>query len=143
MNTMPNPTLLERVEAASGPDREIDALVWLALEPDCVNSRQFWLWRSARPKGEQDRALSDVRLAFARRHAPEITASLDAALALVERVLPGWAPNVGKNVHHGHWHAEVQKADEENGNLHFGATAASGALALVAALLKASPEQSE
>lgn len=39
--------------------------------------------------------------------------SLDAALALHEALLPGWAPGMSKNVHHGHWFAWVQNKDRE------------------------------
>lgn len=35
--------------------------------------------------------------------------SLDAALALHEALLPGWHPNVGRNVHHTVWRACVQR----------------------------------
>lgn len=52
--------LLERVKAASGPDRELDGEV-------------------------HDFATQTVE-----QYAPAYTASVDAALALVERLLPGW-----------------------------------------------------
>jgi hypothetical protein len=39
--------------------------------------------------------------------------SLDAAKALHEVLLPGWAPSVGQNVHHGYWFAHVMRS--ENG----------------------------
>lgn len=64
--------LLARVESATGPDREIDlALMILG-------------WG-----GPRERYLTDEldRLAFGEQW--KFTASLDAALALVERVLPG------------------------------------------------------
>ena len=41
--------------------------------------------------------------------------SLDAAKALHEAVLPGWAPSLGQNVHHKHWFATVMRA--ENGTI--------------------------
>lgn len=77
----PTNDLLERVGAATGPDREIDAeIAWACLEED---------WSSG-----PERAVSEP---FAHiKMLPEYTASLDAALALVERVLPGWLPSVEK-----------------------------------------------
>lgn len=61
--------LLERVEAASGADRKLDAAVYEAL----TGVTQQW--------GHND--------------APRVTGSIDAALALVERRLPGWGVQVG------------------------------------------------
>lgn len=88
--------LLERVEGSTGPDREIDCHVWahdlgLSLEWQGTSlvagvegvigwidpgehSRNFYTNRSERGPGS----------------IPAYTASLDAALALVGRVLPGW-----------------------------------------------------
>lgn len=77
-------SLLARVEEATGPDREIDTDI-------CVALRQYSEEGYAR---------------FGRHHpvgyylahqgiAPNYTASLDAALGLCERVLPGWMRFVG------------------------------------------------
>ena len=41
--------------------------------------------------------------------------SLDAAKALHEAVLPGWAPSIGQNVHHCYWFAHLLRA--ENGSI--------------------------
>lgn len=59
--------LLRRVEEASGPDRELDAELAFRFKSGFV-------------RGRSDDAA----------YAPPYTASLDAALALTERVLPGW-----------------------------------------------------
>ena len=73
--------LIARVEKAEGPDREIDAAICLALESD-----RFGQWRAARPKGLMLSIEDDLaRFASKRGH---LTASLDAAVALVERRLP-------------------------------------------------------
>jgi hypothetical protein len=56
-------SLLERVEKAEGPDRELDAAIWRVL---CWSNRDTIIPRDAL-----------------------LTASLDAALALVEEKLPG------------------------------------------------------
>ena len=62
--------LLERVRAATGPDRELDLLVWELL-----------VWKT--PWNHE-------------LHKTELfTRSIDAALALVERMLPGAYINVG------------------------------------------------
>jgi hypothetical protein len=63
--------------------------------------------------------------------------SLDAAVALVEAVLPRWTWSVGQNAWHRHFFSHVTLADE-NEILHdFGATHAQAARALLIATLKA------
>ena len=57
-------SLRERVEKATGPDREIDVEIFFELD-----------WT-----GQGDA-----------RTAPEYTSSIDAVVALIERELPGWA----------------------------------------------------
>lgn len=73
--------LLEHVKATTGPDREIDADLFSAF------GEGFLLWDDGEPlfvKG----APSSFRQT--RYDVPEYTASIDAALALVDRVLPSW-----------------------------------------------------
>ncbi len=69
------PTLLDRLRAAKGPDRELDAEIAHALGQTVTYSTEI----HPQPCGDDGCYL------------PEWTASLDAALALAERVLPGWA----------------------------------------------------
>lgn len=82
--------LLERVEKASGPDREVDLLI-VELFPespaaDIVVGR-VRRWIDARqPHQYSANAFNAGQLPY--------TASLDAALALVERVLPGSVSDV-------------------------------------------------
>lgn len=76
--------LIARVEAATGPDRETDGMIWCA-----ANDYQFLEWDG---DGCRYRAVSDGW--FDSHHIPSYTASLDAAIGLVERVLPGWVWNV-------------------------------------------------
>lgn len=66
-----------RVDAATGPDRELDIQIVGTI-------------REGAPLSE-DR-LGGLRTGFEPYDAvwPHVTSSLDAALALVERVLPGW-----------------------------------------------------
>lgn len=81
--------LLARVEAATGADRELDGAICRAVG-DQVASDQIsgFIWRSGATGG-----WSDV---------PNLTASIDAVLALVERCLPGWEwsyhPDAGAKV---------------------------------------------
>lgn len=82
--------LLGRLEGATGPDRELDCRVWSA-----VNGYEFIRFDGA--------GVSWRKLGGDNRHTDlsfvaKVTASLDAALALVERVLPGvwWHVAKGK-----------------------------------------------
>jgi hypothetical protein len=70
--------LIERVEKATGPDRYLDGAIWKALHPQLAdtNARDTAGWLVGGDHAQATRA-------------PEITASLDAALALVEEKLPG------------------------------------------------------
>lgn len=89
--------LLERVEKADGPDRELDARIWKALNPDQQVLFDGGDVRTRRP-AEYGR-LADLPLdgfgdwegIAGHIGAPCMTASVDAALALVETKLPGWS----------------------------------------------------
>lgn len=81
--------LLTRAENATGPDREIDGGIWKALTE---KTGDVWsdnivgdVWH-----------LQDPQDTIAYEPPPYITASIDAALALCERMLPGWAWQVSK-----------------------------------------------
>jgi hypothetical protein len=82
--------LLERVKAATGPDREIDGDLAEAFDdapshlPRVTDVGRSWLWAEF---VEPD--------SWETWEAPEYTASIDAALALVERVVPGWCWRIG------------------------------------------------
>lgn len=88
--------LIERLEKADRGSRELDAWVWCAFN-DAVPHRLT----------DSDRALIYVpRSGKGMRRESSfdfVTTSLDAALALAERVLPGLAWSMGQNVHHRHW----------------------------------------
>jgi len=75
--------LLRRAEGASGPDRELDADILAALL-DASRERGYRNANAMRSKGCADLPARD----YWRRHGPLVTSSVDAALALVERVLP-------------------------------------------------------
>jgi hypothetical protein len=84
--------LLSRVEAATGPDRELDAAICEALFGVTVdrkgNPAGWGVWAvvsHADPEGGDISAEAFDRLSF-------YTASIDAALVLVKRVLPEHGP---------------------------------------------------
>jgi hypothetical protein len=97
--------LIERLEKATGPDRELDAAIWAATLPrDGVGIDGYGLPDGAhyeyRPcedgRVEMLVSLNGERgVTRANRPSPEYTASLDAAVALVEKVLPGWWWQIG------------------------------------------------
>lgn len=86
--------LLERVEKATGADRELDSAIFSALV-DPRRENAYWIWQGSRPQGSPERAPADY---WDTRHTPTITSSIDAALALMERMLPGafWLIGKGK-----------------------------------------------
>ncbi len=84
--------LAERCETATGPDRIIDGLIYMAMQSnppaywEASASGLIWAWNSPppHPAGTGGRwACPD-----------EFTASLDATTALIERELPGWHGDV-------------------------------------------------
>jgi hypothetical protein len=80
--------LIERLEAAEVGSRELDVALWelfsaAKIERDLGSVRGTW------PRGASDQEKSDRRVAFLAANAPRVTTSLDAALSLAERVLPG------------------------------------------------------
>ena len=76
-------SLRERVIAATGADREIDTVVWLTLTPG-VTRRKTHVPHWKRPY-DIDETRDETGLLIV---VPAYTASLDAAVALVERCLP-------------------------------------------------------
>ena len=89
--------LLKRVEAATGADRELDVRILAALLSDeqlTVKRSPFnGAWCAYRADGK----LWETPSPF--RQNGEITASIDAALVLVERVLPGWSWHIDSEFH--------------------------------------------
>jgi len=117
--------LVERLEKATGPDREIDAAIRAQLGiSEGYHAHEFY------------------------------TASLDAALALVERVLPGWRVQFWQQ-RSGSWHvrlirdahyALVTTEDEDrtrDGDNEIAGARSTPALALCLAALKALAQGNE
>lgn len=80
--------LIERLEGLSGPDREVDA--WIGYHTNLVVDEMSW-----RDKIDRFGIEHAVKSATSHQNVwcgalPAYSASLDAAIALVEKVLPGW-----------------------------------------------------
>lgn len=86
--------LLERVEKATGPDRELDALIAIATKWKPLGDIQHWIhdWQHGFCIGEAEGFvyLDKAPTPDTKWRAPSYTASIDVVLALVERVLPEW-----------------------------------------------------
>ncbi|MFZ2252645.1 MAG: hypothetical protein WAW13_00555 [Minisyncoccia bacterium] len=75
--------IIDRLESATGPDRELDALACRLAAPKDWEKYRNW---AAMPSG----APPDIMDRDAVRWVPAYTASLDDSLALVGEKLPGW-----------------------------------------------------
>lgn len=89
-------TLLDRVRNATGPDRELDKAIAFATKfrPDEIHDRL-----ASFAAHEAKHGYDAAWIAHSPWHLlwdiPQYTASVDDALALVGRALPGWVYNVG------------------------------------------------
>ncbi len=144
-------TLISRLEEATGADREIDAAVFVALNKPEQYPDDLRYYRLPHPSMDHmDMCAPGTywlkqRSGASLRTSPKLTESLDAVLSLAERVLPGWCPHVGQNVHHKHWSGALQRVDEVNQDI-ISITAthpASPAIALLLAILKARLSEQE
>jgi hypothetical protein len=121
--------LLERVKAATVPDQEMDADLWLAVVPDAMRRNVMAAWPDEQPIWEY----SDPDRNLIGRHlVPRLTASIDAALALLERMLPGhdWMLDKGSEISCAIWRTRDLLAVANS-------IAATPPLAILAALLSA------
>ncbi|SOC45718.1 hypothetical protein SAMN05892877_117107 [Rhizobium subbaraonis] len=79
--------LIERLEKAEGPDRELDSRIWLETSPGVTRSVQHVVSATgAWPPYDIDETRDETGRLIT---VPSFTASLDAAVELAERVLPG------------------------------------------------------
>lgn len=125
------PSLAHRISEATGPDRELDLALARALVPDVVVSRFNPETRDNEPY---------VHWTY--------TASIDAAVALFERLLPGWWWSVGRCQREVHCTAGPDRGHPLEGVVDavqaFGATPALAVLAALFAGLDAlSPSDRE
>lgn len=133
--------LIERLEKLEGPDREVEAEIDVALFGGET------VWKTANYTMESypaSRRPSATHIGgFANEHVPSYTASLDAAVALVERVLRPLHPCMTVNLrgffdtasHPGWWRAEITWPSYERVG-----HAPAPAIALLIAALKALQE---
>lgn len=82
---MTEETLIERLRAAEGGSRELDIAVCLACFPSLRPPMEY-------VKGEPKLFFDEP---FYKQEPPHVTTSLDAAIALAGRMLPGWWWKVG------------------------------------------------
>lgn len=81
-------TLIDRLSKLDGPDREVDAEIWLLNTPGATRK---WTEVKSSTNRWKPYTIDETRDETGRLVAvPTYTASIDAALALAERVLPGW-----------------------------------------------------
>lgn len=81
--------LLSRLQGLTAPDREVDALIMARCFPEWAEIGEPYL--SPQCIGDEPiywHAPSDSP--YRKMPVPELTASLDATVALCDRVLPGW-----------------------------------------------------
>jgi hypothetical protein len=91
--------IVDRLKKLDGPDRETDA------EIDVLVFGGVTVWKTANYTMEQypasSRANPNYVGGFANEHVPRYTASIDDAIGLVNRALPGWTYMLDNN-RHGH-----------------------------------------
>lgn len=85
--------LLERVEKATTGDRELDVDIAWALEPERYRAA-YWNGRVGKPGTTLPHKLDGLGRVSVKSNCPAFTNSIDAALALVERMLPGWSVRI-------------------------------------------------
>lgn len=124
-------SLIERLEAATGPDRELDGLIFKATNPNVIQTYRGlpdYATELVHEEGKQAHTARTIDIPF-------YTSSIDAAMTLVPEE---WSFSVGQNVHHKYWHALVQRVAADGEIESFAETSNHGAsLALCIAALKA------
>lgn len=123
--------LLERVKAATGPDRDLDAAIGKALgaEFKARNVHRRGHYIGGKP----------VLLRVAEDY-PRFTASVDATLALVERCLPGWRYDIHSPRFGTPFEGVLMDGDSASRRIVVG-HAPTAPLAILSALLQAIGEQ--
>lgn len=127
--------LAAKVEAAEGPDRELDAEIWLACTPGATRDQWSYIHNATGRECHVDETRdASHRLVII----PAYTSSVDAAMMLVPE---GWFWRVGHSTLYAGWaHLNRKHPDFCNREDEHSAQAAAPALALTAASLKARSE---
>ena len=106
------PELIKALEDATGPNRELDIAIMSAL---CPLSEPFMLIGPMGVYTKLPQAWGSTGLCVKDNthqvEAPKVTASVDAAIALCERVLPDWVWGISKIGHA----LLYEKTDSEKG----------------------------
>lgn len=128
--------LIEKLEHAGVGSRELDALVSVALKLDCKPNLTDDL-HSLRPIRKDDHCAPGTywfvqRSGMSLRTSEPVTTSLDAALALAERLFPDWDWIIGRTNGGLTIHCQFGGKDYVFGN--------TPALALCAAVIRAQSE---
>ena len=128
--------LIARLEAATGPDRELDARLHAVRNPTWRSTLAFFRWAAIQPNGQMT---DTTAWRFMQEKAPPYTSSIDSALTLVPE---GWGWKAESNLGFGHTvtvgHVGANKLyDRPEG----WGEAATPALALCIASLKARASQ--
>lgn len=116
--------LRDRVIAATGPDRELDAALYTIV---------YFPEYSADDAGAQ----AAIRVNLEYRPPPCYTASVDAALALCERMLPGWARGFDAGSKTIIAFVDPHDFEDRFSGARYTATGAAEPLAILAAILNA------
>lgn len=133
-------SLIEKLEGAEGPSIVLDAeICWTLERPRAIQA--FWRGAMGKPgplPDEFSRLPRGLGMASLEVGSPNYTASLDAALALAERVLPGWEGEIdfGRR-----GFACLYPEQPYPAHLEYNAEASTPALALCAAILRASEQE--
>lgn len=105
-------SLISRVEKATGPDRELDARIWAYFAGVKYVSHNA-PYGDVHGRTQVEYTVPPMRTRVVTNlprtpHAEPVTTSVDAAISLAERVLPGW----GWGITHG-----SEKAEDVQGNV--------------------------
>lgn len=87
---MTHTDIIGRLAAATGPDRELDDRIWAEMDERDVREHNGRLLAKSR------RAPFDECVIGGGTPTPAYSSSIDATVALIERVLPGWEWQIGK-----------------------------------------------
>ncbi len=136
-------SLIEKLEGAEGPSIVLDAeICWTLERPRAIQA--FWRGAMGKPgplPDEFSRLPRGLGMASLEVGSPNYTASLDAALALAERLYPLWSWSIGKNAHQGYWLAYALALGDDGAVFQPGSGQSRGpALALCIAILRAQSE---